>query len=193
MKKLKKLISLLFVGIIGGFLGSLGGTDGVSKGVRRFGIPAIVTLFALFTLQNFWCISIMLMSFALSVGYGIPDPLHLALDLENYYGDKGSTLGRFWLKIAFKVTQDWTKQALYANILTRGTIGLLIALSMLYVPILTNNWLLYGVFTAIIVITWSFISWRDLGTFKVFKKDLLWSEFIIYSILVGLAQLLISI
>lgn len=187
MKIIKKILSLLFFGTIGGLLGSLGGTDGISKGVRRFGIPAIITLFALFTLHNFCCISIMFMSFALSLGYGIPDP-------PNYInGDKGSTLGKITMQIASKMTQNWTKQCYIANILTRGTCGVLIVLSMLIIPILTDNWLFYGVFTAIIVIAWSFISWRSLGTFKFRGKELLWSEFIIYSILVGLAQLLIKL
>ena len=97
MKKLKRLISLLFVGISGGLLGAMGGTSGISKGVRRFGIPTILTIFAIYTLHNFWCISIMFMSFALSVGYGIPDP-------PNYInGDKGSTLGRFWFSFWSKI------------------------------------------------------------------------------------------
>ena len=87
----------------------------------------------------------------------------------------------------------YNKIAFLSNITVRGTVGLLIALSMLCVPILSTNWLFYGVFTAIIVITWSFISWRNLGQFSFRGKELLWSEFIIYSILVGLSQLLIKL
>lgn len=186
MKIIKKILSLLFFGTIGGLLGSLGGTDGVSKGVRRIGIPAILTIFAIFALHNFWCISIMFMSFALSLGYGIPS-----------ISDSGSRLGRFWESIfhyhVLLKTKEDRKLMILTNIFTRGTIGCLICLSMLCVPLTKGNSLLYGIFTVIIVITWSFISWRSLGTFKFRGKELLWSEFIIYSILVGLSQLLIKL
>ena len=186
MNKPKKLISLLFFGTLGGLLAGLGGTDGVSKGVRRFGIPAIITLFALFTLHNTGCITIMLMSFALSLGYGTPS-----------ISDSGSRLGRFWESIfhyhVLLKTPECRRNKLLTDILTRGTIGLLLTLSMLIVPILSNKWLLYGVFTVIVVITWSFVSWRNLGQFNFRGKKLNWSEFLPYFLLVGLSQLLIKL
>lgn len=186
MKIIKKIIGVFIFGTLGGLLGSLGGTDGVSKGVRRFGIPVIITILALLTLHNAFCVTIMFMSFVLSIGYGMPCFIP-------GWTDEGSALGRFFYKLTFKIYKDTPTNSDLPNILTRGTIGLLIALSMLSIPILTGNWLYYSIFTVIIVITFATISWRSLSTFRVFKKDLLYSEFVPYAILVGLSQLLICI
>ena len=183
MKKFKKLLFLPFA-LIGGLLGSLGGTSGISKGVRRVGIPVIITIFAIYTLGNFWCISIMFMSFVLSLGYGIPCFIP-------GYEDEGSSLGKFYYKLALTMGQNLTKTQLYANIMTRSTVGLLICLSMLSVPLIKGNWVIYGMFTVIITLVFALVSWRSLGTFKAFKKELLISEFIPYALLVGLSQLLI--
>ena len=186
MKKIKKLLSLLFSASIGGLLGSLGGTDGVSKSVRRFGIPIIITLFALCTLHNRWCISIMFMSFALAMGYGIPD-----------IRDAGSTLGQFWARIfpyhvLLKTPKD-RKLRLLADIFTRATIGVLICISMLVVPILRGNWGIFSLCSIGIIGVYALVSWRGLGTFKFNNKRLLWSEFWTYSCLVIMAQIMIKL
>lgn len=182
INKLKKLLSTLIFSTIGGLLGSFGGADNTSKAWRRIGIPLVITLYALYTLHNWWVLSIMLMGIVLSIGYGIPDQ----------YSPKGSTLGRFWLSIASKMGLNLTKTHLIANVLTRSHIGILTCLSLLSVPILGQNWLLYGLVSVGIITVYATISWRGLGTFQFKNKHLLVSEFTLYSVIVLLAQILIK-
>jgi len=176
INKLKKLCSLLAFGTIGGLLGALGGTDGVSKGVRRYGIPLLITLSALCIIQNWWVLTIMSMVGALSMGYGMPCFI-------KGWEDEGSSLGKFWYYLVLKRGYKATKAYLLASICTRVTIGLLICLSLISIPILKGNWLIYSLCSLGITIVWGALSWRDLGIFKFFKKNLTWSEFITYSIM----------
>jgi hypothetical protein len=75
MKDLLKKISqaLASVGLIFvvAMLGAIGGQG--PKEVRRFILPAVVTIYAYFLLQNIWVLTIYLMAFPLSIGYGLPD------------------------------------------------------------------------------------------------------------------------
>lgn len=186
MKPIKKILGLLFFGTIGGFLGAMGGADNTSKAWRRFGIPRIITIISLLTLHNFWCISIMFMSFVLAMGYGIPD-----------MQDGGSTLGQFWARIfpyhvLLKTPKD-CRLRLLADIFTRATIGTLICLSMLIAPILRGNWGIFSLCSIGIIGIYALVSWRGLGTFKFKNKQLLWSEFWTYSCLVIMTQIMIKL
>lgn len=184
IKQLKKLLSLLALGTVGGLLGAFGGAENTSKGWRRLGIPLIITLSALCIMHNWWVLSIMSMAGVLSMGYGMPCFIP-------YWEDEGSTLGQFWFKIASKIGQDEPKQYLFASILTRATIATFMCISLLSIPILKGNWLIYGLCSIGIISSYATLSWRNLGTFKFNNKQLSYSEFIPFSILVILAQMII--
>jgi len=185
IKKLKKLLSIFFFSTIGGLLGAFGGAENTTKGWRRIGIPLLITLSALFVVRNWWVLSIMSMSGALSIGYGKPCFIP-------GYEDEGSALGQFWYKLASKMGQNTTKTLLYTDILTRATIGTIICISLLSIPILKENWLIYILCSLGIIISYASLSWRNMGTFKAFSKDLTYSEFISFSIIVLLSQILIK-
>lgn len=90
--------------------------------------------------------------------------------------DKGSTLGRFYYKL-FKGNH------LLANLATRGTIGKLIALSLISIPIIKGNWITYLLGSLGIVLINSLISWRNFGTYKLFNKELSWAETITWGLI----------
>ena len=97
---------------------------------------------------------------------------------ENDYSDIGSTLGRFWYK-------KFNGNHRLADYFTRGTVGLTMGLSMLSVPILKGNWIVYGLGTLGIITTQALISWRGWGSFKqiIFGKEVefLWSDLTNYA------------
>lgn len=194
MKKLKKWISNFFnafkvsgIPFLIGLLGSFAGSEGTSKNWRRIGIPMLFTICAFIELKSFWVILLMIQSACLSMGYGIPD-------YKWYYtgGDEGSTLGRFWYNIFSKDENE--HKTFWANVFTRGTIGILISLSFLVIPILKGNWLFYLLGSLGIIITWATISWRGFGEVIIKWKNktyyLLKVDFICYSLL-GLLGLFI--
>jgi len=91
VEKLKKWLNKLFeafkasgIPFILGFLGSYAGSEGTSKNWRRVDIPLIFMLCALCKLHNLWVISIMFMSFALSMGYGETSFLRKFFKGNNY-------------------------------------------------------------------------------------------------------------
>lgn len=92
-----------------------------------------------------------------------------------------------WLSLGYG--EDSFLRKLYKgnNYLTRGTIGFLISLSFLVIPILKGNFFIYSIFSIAIILTWSLISWRDFGTviFKFKRKQyyLLKVDFICYGLL----------
>jgi len=138
-----------------GFLGSWGGQN--NKWVRRIGIPLIFTICALIELRSLWALLLMSIAGWLSCGYGLPDMFE--------GGDKGSFLGKFW----FNILNVWNKpkRRIYADMLTRATVGLGIALSFLVIPILKWNWLVYLLGSIGIILVWSLVSWQGFGSFKV--------------------------
>jgi len=185
INKLKKLSSLLFFGTIGGLLAAFGGAKNTTKGWRRLGIPLLITLSALCIMRNWWVLSIMSMAGVLSIGYGMPG-------FVPGWEDEGSTLGQFWYYRLLKRGYNATKTNLLANILTRATIGLLMCISVVSIPILKGNWIVYGLSSLGIIISYAALSWRDLGTFDFRGKKLNWSEFIPFSIIVILAQVMVK-
>jgi len=158
IKNLINKIGLFALPVLGGWLGAFGGADGTSKIWRRILIPGLLTSYAFSNTHSVLVITIMSMAGALSIGYGIPSET-----------DSGSTLGRFWYKI-FKGNH------LLADLATRGTIAKLIALSLISIPIIKGNWIIYGLGLIGIILTNSLLSWRNLGTYKLFRKELSWSE-----------------
>jgi hypothetical protein len=165
-KSLGKTFGSLTIVIVCGLLGAIGGQKW--RWVRRFIFPAIITIYTLLVVHNIWCTTIYSISIWLSLGYGIPDAT-----------DKGSFLGRFYWNY-FRSNNLW------ANILTRGTIGLLISISMLSVPILRGDWLHFLLGSVLIITVWAGLSWRSLGELpvKLFGNELklLWVDILCYGI-----------
>jgi len=95
------------------------------------------------------------MAGALSIGYGIPS----FNGPNGTMDDEGSAIGAFFYKLF--------KSELWANVFSRGTIGLLISLSMLSVPILKGTWLSFLIGSTIIIGIWSAVSWRGFGETRI--------------------------
>jgi hypothetical protein len=180
IKDLFSKIGLVISPILGGLLGAIGGSG--NKMARRIGIPAFITGYAYASLEHIVIITIMSMAGALSIGYGIPDDKWYEEDIK--ISDAGSFLGRFWMKV-------FHRNKLLANIFTRGTIGILIALSLLSIPILKHNWISYIILSLGIILVQALISWRGFGTFKLFGKELSWVEFINWGLITLFAVLII--
>jgi hypothetical protein len=172
-KKLLSNISSFLLPITGGILGAMGGAG--KKSLRRIYIPLLLSGLAYVELEHIAVISIMSMCGFLSMGYGIPDPT-----------DEGSALGRFFYKL-FKSNHK------LADIAVRGVIGKLIALSLISVPILKHNWLVYGLCSLGIILTNTLISWRGFGTYKLFNKELSWVETITWGLITLFATIIIKL
>jgi hypothetical protein len=173
-------IGLFSLPILGGLLGALGGADKSSKSYRRFVLPALLTSFAYSNTESLLVISVMAMCGALSIGYGIPGVGYP----ENTTVDSGSAIGRFFYKL-FK------KNHLVADIMTRATIGLLIAVSFISLPIIKHNWIIYSACSLGIILTNGLLSWRNLGGYKLFGKDLIWSETLTWGLITLFGTLII--
>lgn len=191
--KLIKGLSLPAFAFVVGFLGAFAGSQGTSLLWRRCGIPSLVTVTAYLKLgtivgwvQALWTITIQTMWGFMSMGYGIPDWDYP----ENDLADEGSTLGRFWTMNFRKVFGDdidgREKAHRFGDYLTRGTIGFLTAISMVSIPILKGNWIVFGLGVLAITLTNALVTWRDLGTkeLKIGNKIyyLCWSDVIYYSV-----------
>jgi len=159
--------------ILGGLLGAIGGSG--NKGARRILIPLLITGLAYADTESIFVITIMSMCGWLSMGYGIPDST-----------DRGSFLGRFYFNI-------FNQNNLLANIFTRGTIGLLIALSLISVPIIKKNYIIYILCSLCIIFTNALISWRGFGTYHLFGKELSWIETINWGLITLFTVLIIKI
>lgn len=155
---------IIIIGLISGLLGAAGGS--LNKNYRRLLLPLFLTVLAIWQLHSLWCVFTMAMTIAFSIGYGIPSP----------EDDDPSSLGKFWF-IIFK------GNIVLSNITTRGTIGFLVCLSLLPISIINHNWLFYGIGSLTIMLSYCFISWRDLGGFYFKGKYLLGCDFIIYGII----------
>jgi len=153
-KKLLQTITSSGIIFVVAVLGGIGGQG--YKEVRRFILPFIVTIYAYFLLHNWWVLTIYSISGALSIGYGIPDQT-----------DEGSAIGRFFYRL-------FHNSELWANVFTRATVGLLISLSMLSVPILKGTWFSFLVGLVIIILIWAINSWRGYGETKIklFGKEI---------------------
>lgn len=158
MKNLFKKISQIFVNsgliILLALLGAVGGQG--PKELRRYILPAVVTIYAYFMLQNWWVLTIYSLSGVLSIGYGRYDP----------NDNKSSFLG----KVAYKL---FPQSQVLQDIMIRGIVGILICITMLSVPILTWNWVSYLLGSVGIILIWALVSWRGFGEMpiKLFGKE----------------------
>jgi len=170
----------LLLGIIGGLLGAWGGAEKTSTAWRGIGIPLFITAIALVVLQHWFVLSLLFAMAVYSIGYGVPEYRDVP------YKDDGSPLGRFYYKL-FKGNH------LLTDIFTRGTIGILVSLCLISLPILIGGffiWSAYIISSVIIVAVYSTLSWRSLGGFMFLKKYLTFSEFVTYYAFTSLACML---
>lgn len=179
MKQIKIICSNIYTFLlisIGWFLGALGGSSGGNKAFRRIALPILITGLAYLDTESIFVLTIMSMCGVFSIGYGLPGP-----------GDpKPSKLGEFFLNLC-KQNKFW------ANTITRTVIGLLTCLSLVSIPILRHNWTIYAWCSLGIILVWALISWRDLGTYYLWKKPLLWQESILYFLITLFAILMIKL
>lgn len=173
MNKILTSIKITLVTGLSAFLGAFAGAEGTSKNWRRFLIPFALSGLAYGYLKDWRCILIMAMMGAFSMGYGIPDP-----------PDDGSALGRFWYRLFSFL--DMTRRNFFTNVFTRGTIGFMVGLSLIWIPIIKGNWITYILGCQAIKMAYALLSWRDLGGFWFKGKHLLWVDVIVYGT-VGLA------
>jgi len=173
IKKIFNGLKVIIMSITCALLGAFAGADKTSKAWRRFGIPFVIVGFAWSCLHHWLVFFIFSMVIVLSLGYGIPDNT-----------DEGSPLGRFFYWI-FKGNHFLT------DIFTRGTIGSLICLTLSSIPLIKSNWIIYIIGSLIIINSYVWLSWRDLGTFIFNGKRLLGSEAITYGTVGLMASLMI--
>lgn len=167
--------------VLGAVLGALGGAEKSNKSFRRVLIPLILTGFAYLNTESILVLTIMSMCGALSLGYGIPS-------FSNYheYNDEGSALGRFWFNL-FKQNE------ILANIFTRGTIGVLIGLSLISIPVIIHNYLIYVMGCIGIILTNSLVSWQNWGQYTLFNRKLNWSDTVNWGLITLFAVLIMVI
>lgn len=176
-------LSNFLLPIFGGLLGAIGGSG--NKPARRFGIPFMLSGLAYQKFENPIVFSIMIMCGILSIGYGIPSYIYV-LGQSPILVDEGSILGRFYYKL-FKQNHKLT------DIATRGTIGKLIALSMISIPIIKHNWIIYIICSLGIILTNALLSWRNFGTFVFNNKELNKVEFIIWGLITLFCIIIIGV
>ena len=186
MKKLKellnKLLSIIIVPI-GALLGAFGGSEGCNKSLRRVLIPLSIMGLAFLETESILVLTIGSMIGALSAGYGIPS---YSDDVEETSYDKGSAIGRFWYNL-------FHQNHLLADIFTRGTCGLFISLSLISVPVIKHNWLVYFIGLVSIILVQSLISWRNFGSVVLFRKKLCVVDLITWGLIVLFATLIIKL
>lgn len=173
MNKFLNSIKCSLTSAVCAFLGAFAGAEGTNKNWRRFLIPFALSGLAYRHLKDWRCILIMTMMGAFSLGYGIPDET-----------DEGSGIGRFFYRI-------FHQNVLLANIFTRATIGFIVSLSLIWIPIIKGNWLTYLVCSLIVKSVYGSISWRDLGGYWFKGKYLLLVDIIVYSTIGLIASILI--
>lgn len=164
LKKLSGILGIIFLPVICAILGAVGGAENSNKAFRRWFIPLTLFGFAYVQLENAWTVSIIGLVGLYSLGYGLPinDP-------------KPSILGKFFFNIV-------NGNILWANILTRGIVGILVSLCFISIPLIQKNWNTYIICSIGIILVNSLLAWRDLGTYKLLEKNLLWSETILYGL-----------
>lgn len=170
--KIKQILKSIGIGFIGGLLGAYGGAKDTNKLWRRLGIPIFITVIALIMLKHCLVLSIMSLFPVLTIGYGIPD-----------INDSGSPLGRFWYKFFIRHTT--------VDAFTRGTVAFLSCLTLLSIPLLKSNWIMYIIGSIVTIAVYASLSWRSLGHITIFGKNLIWSEIIPYTALTTFVMFLI--
>jgi len=157
-----KLLLSIFIGSLCGLFGALGGAEKGHQAFRGILIPVFLVIMAFLALKNPYICVIGALYGVFTIGYGIPD--------EN---DAGGPVGAFFWRL-FKGNN------LLTNLATRAFIGKLASLSLIIIPILKHNWVIYWISSTLIVNTYAWISWRELRSFKFFGIWLTESEFWTY-------------
>lgn len=164
---IKTIYQCIWGGMFCGLFGALGGAEDGNNAYRGILIPIFLIVMAWFHLKNPYILYLSILFATFTIGYGHTSPLRL-----------------FYEKL-FKGNQ------FYTNIATRGTLGKLMAMSLVIIPIIKQNWILYGIVSFMIVNTYAWISWRTLRSFYFWKIFLIESEFWTYFVLGIGASLLI--
>ena len=179
MRKIFEGLKLAPIALFSGLIGAFAGADGTSKAWRRYVLPLSFLGLIWSNMSSWWSFTVLGMIGAFSLGYGVPDS-----------NDGGSPIGRFWYEVFILYRQR--RRHVLTDIFTRGTVSLVIVLSLIGIPIVKNNWTEYLLYSLGILLVYSGLSWRDLGAFKFRGKILLYSEMIIYSIIGIVIKLLIG-
>jgi hypothetical protein len=92
-----------------------------------------------------------------------------------------------WLSLGYGESSFLRKLYKGNNYLTRGTIGFLISLSFIIIPILKSNWFFYFLGSLGIILIYALNSWRGYGTFELKWKNKIYYlckvDLVTYSIL----------
>jgi hypothetical protein len=161
-----ELLIVILSGLAAGWAGAGGG-----KNFRRAYMPVMSMVYGVVVMWNLWLITMMARAGALSLGYGVPDPHD-----GRPNPDSGSDIGKFWFKL--------TKNYKLTGILTRGTIGLIEAISILAVPLVSGKWILWVLAAMLIIINnvyWGAIKENE-GQFNFFGRKLLWEEVFLHGL-----------
>jgi len=167
------MIFLFITIILSGILGALGGAENSSKLYRRLGIPMVLILNGYLILHTHWTYSLLLLILPLSIGYGTYDSSD----------PKNSLLIEFF----YKKTQSIFK----ASYFTKGIIALVTILCLLPIVIIKHNYIPFIIGSIGIILTYLEISIKDNGTFYLFKKQLLKTDFYVYSLLTSCILIII--
>ncbi len=164
---LYNIIKLIIIAFMSAILGAYAGAEGTSKNWRRIGLPLILTITAYLTLKNIWTLVLFLLFLPFIMGHGIP-----------CWNDEGSLIGRFWYNLIKKYNPSLPEALVqeYTNYPTRGLKGLIISLILSCIPFIKDNWTIYIICSLGIILTYTFISWKDFGVYYLFGKQLLWVD-----------------
>jgi hypothetical protein len=143
-------------GIFCGLFGALGGSEDGNKSYRGIIIPIFLIVMSYFHLETSKILYLSILFATFAVSYGRTSPLKL-----------------FYEKL-------FNNNQFYTDILTRGTLGTLMTLSLIIIPIIKQNWILYIIVSFIIINIYSWISWRSLRSFYFWNIHLTESEFWTY-------------
>lgn len=127
------LLYVLGSAVVCGLLGMYAGSRNTNLAWRRWGIALLVVLNAEIVYAHWSMLFIMSMVGALSMGYGVPDET-----------DDGSKLGAFFYRLTKK--NHWA-----TDMLTRGTVGIMVAFSCIPLPLYTGEWVKWFVISFLIV------------------------------------------
>lgn len=156
---IKTLYQCIWAGAFCGLFGALGGAEEGENAYRGMLIPIFLITMSYFQLKNPYVLYMGILFLTFTIGYGHTSPLRL-----------------FYEKL-------FNNNQFYTNIATRGTIGTTMCLPLLIIPIIKQNWILYGIVSFIIINTYAWISWKNLRSFYFWKIKLIESEFWTYFIL----------
>lgn len=144
-------------------IGAIGGQG--PKWAKRFVYPGIITVYSYIILKDWKVIFLYFLSFVLAMGYG-------RFDVND---SKVSHLGMFYNKV-------FPKSVFLQDVFIRGTVGVLMCVCLIILPVIHWNWGLYFIVSCGVIMSWAFISWRGFGeipfklfntTYKLLKVDII--------------------